>query len=163
MVLIPTHISAEKYDITIYDFKNVYTKGEIIEFSLNFPSFCGEHTFSVEDVNSGDKIWGRSLQINCNEEDEFTNRVFAQHFTTAPPRPGGLEITMDPIISSYDGTFHFVYEANDIRKEWQYQVFEKIPLHLDSNAHLRLALLAAFYAALPLILYREEIKKKFRK
>ncbi|QLH10841.1 hypothetical protein DSQ20_04665 [Nitrosarchaeum sp. AC2] len=163
MVLIPNYVNAEKYDITIHDFKNAYVKGEIMEFYLELPGFCGENKFSVEDVSFGDKIWNRILQRNCNSDDEFSNRMFTQHFTTAPPLPGGTEITVDPVITSYEGTFHFVYEVNDMRKEWQYQVFEKIPLHLDSNAHLRLTLLAAFYAILPLILYKEEIRRKLKK
>ena len=150
-------------DITIHGLKTIYRINEIMNIEIDFPSFCGKNTFSVEDVESGDRIWERGIDIGCEKQDEFINRTFNQIITTEHARPGGTNITADPIITSREGTFRFVYESTEIRKVWEYQVFERIPPHLDSEAHFRLALLAAFYTAFPLILFREELKQKFRK
>ena len=144
-------------------FKNVYKTGEMISFSLEFPSFCGEHIFAVEDVNSGSRIWEGGIDIGCDREDEFIDRKQMKLITTEHPKPGGTNLHADPVITSYEGTFRFVYEVEEIRKNWTYQVFEKIPLHLDTDAHIRLAILAAFYIAVPLYAYRAELSKRFKK
>ena len=155
--------ASDESDVFIYDFKNVYKKGEIMNFSLEFPSFCGEHIFAVEDVSSGSRIWEWKMDIGCDREDEFIDRNQMKHITTEHARPGGTDLHADPAITSYEGTFRFVYQVEEIRKDWTYQVFEKIPLHLDTDAHIRLAILAAFYIAVPLYAYRTELLKRFRK
>jgi len=159
----PTILAVDESDVSIWDLKNVYKIGEIMDFSLEYPSFCGENKFAVEDVNSNKRIWEGVVNIGCEPKNNFLDRKELQQFTTERPRPGGLGVYADPIITSYEGTFRFVYEAGDIRKEWTYQVFEKIPLHLDSEALMRLAILVAFYIVFPLVLYKKELVKKFRK
>ena len=159
----PKAFASDESDVLIHDFKNVYKTNEIMNFSLEFPSFCGEHIFAVEDVSSGSRIWERVKDIGCDREDEFIDRKQMMHITTESPRPGGANFHADPVITSYEGTFRFVYEVEEIRKDWTYQVFEKIPLHLDTDAHIRLAILAAFYIAVPLYAYGTELLKRFRK
>lgn len=159
----PAIFAADESDVTIYDLKNVYKKGETMNFSLEFPMFCGQNTFAVEDKNSGTRIWEWTINIGCQKEDEFIDRKQLQHITTEPATPGGTDTHADPVITSYEGSFRFVYEADKIQKEWSYQVFEKIPLHLDTAAHIRLAILVIFYIVFPLYLYKEELSNRFRK
>ena len=155
--------AVDESDVLIHDFKNVYKTNEIMNFSLEFSSFCGEHIFAVEDVSSGSRIWEGGIDIGCDREDEFIDRKEMIHITTEHARHGGTNFYADPIITSYKGTFRFVYEVEEIRKDWTYQVFEKIPLHLDTDAHMRLAILTGFYIVVPLYAYRAELLKRFRK
>ena len=155
--------AVDESDVLIHDFKNVYKTNEIMSFSLEFPIFCGKNTFAVEDINSGSRIWERVNDIGCDREDEFIDRKQMMYITTESPRPGGTDLYADPVITNYEGTFRFVYKVEEIRKDWTYQVFEKIPLHLDIDAHMRLAILVAFYIAIPLYAYRVELLKRFRK
>lgn len=150
-------------DIIIHGLKDVYKINEIMNFEISFPSICGKNIFAVDDLKSGERIWERTINIGCENQDEFVDRIYTQLITTEHTRPGGTDITADPIITSREGIFRFVYESLEIRKVWEYQVFEKIPLHLDSEGHFRLGLLVAFYIGFPLILYREELRRKFRK
>jgi len=166
MILLSTQTSVlavDESDVSIHGLKNAYKVGEIMTFEIEFPMFCGENIFAVEDVSSGTRIWEGGIDIGCDRENEFIDRKQMKLFTTERPRPGGATFHTDPVITSYEGTFRFVYEGEDIRKEWTYQVFEKLPLNLDTEAHMRLVILVAFYIVFPLVLYKEELMKKFRK
>lgn len=143
--------------------KNANKVGEIMSFSLEFPKFCGENTFAVEDASSSARIWEGGVDIGCDKENEFLDRKQIQHITTEHPIPGGFSIHADPVITSYEGTFRFVYEAEDIRKEWNYQVFERIPLHLDQAAHIRIAIYALGYIVFTLYVYKDDLSKRLRK
>lgn len=157
-----TIFAVDESDVSIQGLKKTYKVGEIMDFTVNYPSFCGSNLFAVEDIKTDSIIWERTINIGCQQENEFLDRQESKHITTESPKPGGATTHADPVITSYEGEFRLIYESQQIKKIWTYRVFEKIPLHLDTDAHIRLVFLAIFYIVLPLYVYKEELSK-FRK
>lgn len=157
-----TVFAVDESNVSIHGLKKLYKVGEIMDFIVSYPSFCGNNLFAVEDIKTDSRIWERVINIGCQQENEFLDRQESKRITTESPKPGGATTHADPVITSYEGEFRLIYESQQIKKIWTYQVFEKIPLHLDSDAHIRLAFLAVFYIILPLYVYKEELSK-FRK